>query len=90
MSEELENNYVEIIGEDGGIEKCEIYDVIDFEDKTYALLLPLAEDDDSDEKEVIVMEYVEEGDDGYFKNIDDENQFQRVCEYIESLEEEEE
>lgn len=90
MSEELENNYVEIIGEDGGIEKCEIYDVIDFEEKTYALLLPLAEDDDSDEKEVIVMEYVEEGDDGYFKNIDDENQFQRVCEYIESLEEEEE
>lgn len=90
MSEELENNYVEIIGEDGGIEKCEIYDVIDFEEKTYVLLLPLAEDDDSDEKEVIVMEYVEEGDDGYFKNIDDESQFQRVCEYIESLEEEEE
>ena len=89
MSEELENNYVEIIGDDGSIEKCEIYDVVDYEEKTYALLLPIDEDNDSDEKEVIVMEYVEEGEDGYFKNIDDENEFQRVCEYIESLDEEE-
>ena len=40
MSEELEN-YVEITDEDGVSTKCEIYDVIDFEDKTYALLLPL-------------------------------------------------
>ena len=90
MSEELEQNYVEILGEDGGILKCEIYDIIDFEEKTYALLLPIEEVEDADENEVIVMEYIEENDDGYFKNIEDEAEFQKVCEYIESLDDEEE
>lgn len=90
-NQELEQQYVEIVGEDGTTEKCEIYDVIDFEDKTYALLLPLSEDEDGEEAEVIVMEYVEESeDDGYFQNIEDEAEFQRVCAYIESLEDEEE
>ena len=90
-NQELEQQYVEIVGEDGTTEKCEIYDVIDFEDKTYALLLPLSEDEDGEEAEVIVMEYVEESEnDGYFQNIEDEAEFQRVCAYIESLEDEEE
>lgn len=90
-NQELEQQYVEIVGEDGTAEKCEIYDVIDFEDKTYALLLPLSEDENGEEAEVIVMEYIEESeDDGYFQNIEDEAEFQRVCAYIESLEDEEE
>ena len=90
-NQELEQQYVEIVGEDGTTEKCEIYDVIDFEGKTYALLLPLSEDEDGEEAEVIVMEYVEESeDDGYLQNIEDEAEFQRVCAYIESLEDEEE
>ena len=65
MSEELEN-YVEITDEDGVSTKCEIYDVIDFEDKTYALLLPIEDAENEDEDE-----------------------FNRVCNYIESLEDEE-
>ena len=90
-NQELEQQYVEIVGEDGTTEKCEIYDVIDFEDKTYALLLPISEDENGEEAEVIVMEYIEESeDDGYFQNIEDEAEFQRVCAYIESLEDEEE
>lgn len=89
MSEE-EQNYVEIIDEDGQVTKCEIYDVIDFEEKTYALLLPLSESEDDEDAEVIVMEYIEEGDDGYFQNIEDEAEFNRVCQYIESLDDEEE
>ena len=92
MSEELQNdeNIVEILSEDGQILKCQIYDVIDFEEKTYALLLPFDTDEDDEDSEVIVMEYVEENDEGYFQNIDDEKEFQRVCEYIQSLSEEEE
>ena len=41
--QETEQQYVEIFGEDGQIIKCEIYDIVDFEDKTYAMLLPLSE-----------------------------------------------
>ena len=90
MSEELEQNYVEICDEDNNITKCEVYDVVDFEEKTYALLLPIEENSDEEDGELIVMEYVEEGDDVYFQNIEDEDEFNRVCEYICSLEDEDE
>lgn len=79
-----EQNFVELCDEDGNVTKCEVYDVIDFEEKTYALLLPLEEDNEED-PELILLEYVEEGEDGYFQNIDDEEEFERVSEYIESL-----
>jgi len=92
MSEEMQQdeNLVEILSEDGQVLKCQIYDVVDFEDKTYALLLPYGEDEEDEDSEVIVMEYVEENDEGYFQNIDDEQEFQRVCEYIQSLSDEDE
>ena len=93
MSEEIENQeqqYVEVLWEDGSVIKCEIYDVVDFENKTYAILLPLEENYDDEDAEAIVMEYVEEGDEGYFQNIEDEKEFNRVCEYIQSLDDEEE
>ena len=93
MSEEIENQeqqYVEVLWEDGSVIKCEIYDVVDFENKTYAILMPLEENYDDEDAEAIVMEYVEEGDEGYFQNIEDEKEFNRVCEYIQSLDDEEE
>ncbi len=88
MSEQ-EQNYVEICDENGEVTKCEVYDVVDFEEKTYALLLPLDSEDDSEEGELIVLEYIEEGEESFFQNIDDEDEFNRVCEYIESLQDEE-
>ena len=79
-----EQNFVEICDEEGNVTKCEVYDVVDFEEKTYALLLPLDEENEED-PELIVLEYVEEGEECYFQNIDDEDEFERVCDYIESL-----
>ena len=86
---EQEQNFVEIVDEEGNVTKCEVYDVIDFEEKTYAMLLPI-EDEESEEPELIVLEYIEEGDEVYFQNIEDEDEFNRVCEYITSLEDEDE
>lgn len=86
MTEE-EQNFVEIVDEEGNVTNCEVYDVIDFEGKTYAMLLPI-EEGNEDEAELIVLEYIEEGDDVFFQNIDDEDEFERVCAYIESLEDE--
>ena len=83
MSEELEKNYVELSDEEGNLTKCEVYDIVEFEEKTYALLLPVEENDE--DPELIVLEYIEEGEDCYFQNIDDEDEFDRVCEYIQSL-----
>ena len=83
MSEELESNLVELADEDGNVTQCEIYDVVDFEGKTYVMLLP--QEEGVEDPEIIVMEYIEEGEEGFFQNIDDEEEFDRVCEYIESL-----
>ena len=79
-----EQNFVELCDEEGNITKCEVYDIVDFEGKTYAMLLPLEEENEED-PELIVLEYLEEGEECYFQNIDDEEEFERVCEYIESL-----
>ena len=90
MSEEQNEDiqYVEVLWEDGSVIKCEIYDVIDFEEKTYALLIPLGEEDE--DTEVIVMEYVEDDEDNaHFQTIEDEDEFNRVCEYVQSCEDEE-
>ena len=84
MTEEMEQNFVDIEDEDGIVTKCEIYDIVEFEDKTYALLLPCDEEDE--DPELIVLEYIEEGEEGYFQNIEDEDEFDRVCEYIQTLE----
>ena len=78
-----EQNIVEIVDEDGVATQCEVYDVIEFEEKAYALLLPL--DENEEDAELIVMEYVEEGDECYFQSIDNEDEFDRVCEYIQSI-----
>ena len=85
-----EQNYVEILDEEGNVTRCEIYDVVDMEGKTYALLLPMDEDESDEESEVIVMEYIEEGEDGYFQNIEDDEEFQKVCDYIRSLDDDDE
>ena len=75
MAEE-EQNIVEIMDEDGIATQCEVYDVVEFEDKSYALLLPL--DEDEEDPELIVLEYIEEGDECYFQSIDDEEEFDKI------------
>ena len=82
MAEEL--NLVELSDEEGNVTNCEIYDIVEFEGKTYALLLPVDTQDDED-PELIVLEYIEEDEEGTFVSIEDEDEFNRVCDYIESL-----
>ena len=43
-------------------------------------------DEDEEDAELIVLEYIEEGDECYFQNIEDEAEFDRVCEYVQTLE----
>ena len=79
-----EMNLVELSDEEGNVTSCEVYDIVEFEGKTYALLLPVSEESEED-PELIVLEYVEEGDECSFVSIEDEDEFNRVCDYIESL-----
>ena len=88
MSKEEESNIVSLTGDEGNEIKCEVFDIIEFENKTYALLIPQDENEEDDEpqEKLIVLEYVEEGDDCYFQNIEDDEEFDRVCEFVNTLE----
>ena len=79
-----EENIIEITDEDGDVIKCELYDILEFEGKQYALLIEA--DNEEDDPEVVLMRYTEEGEEVYFETIDDEDEFNRVQDYIESYE----
>ena len=87
MTEELENNFISIEDEDGNQMTCELYDIIEFEGSQYALLLEANASDD-EEAEFVLMRYSEEGEESYFESIDDDDEFNRVSDYIENLDEE--
>lgn len=82
MKEENEN-LIEITDDDGTVIKCELYDIVEFENKQYALLLEA--DSEDEEPEVVLMRYTEEGEESYFETIEDDEEFEKVSEYIESL-----
>ena len=87
MAEELDNT-IEIIDDDGTTIKCELYDIVEFDGKQYAVV---AEKDSEDEEpELVLMRYTEEGEESYFETIDDDDEFERVSEYIENLDTEDE
>lgn len=81
-----ENKIIETIDEEGNPVKFELYNIIEFEGKDYALLLPK---DEGDSQDLILMELITEGEEYSFETIEDDEEFERVSEYIESLEDEE-
>lgn len=85
MSEIEENNIIETVDENGETISFQLFDIIEFEEKDYALLLPVEEDEESDETEMVLMRLVKDSDEYSFETIDDEDEFDRVSEYIESL-----
>ena len=84
-----ENDIIEITDEDGNVIKCELYDIVEVEGKQYAVLAE--EGADEEETEFVLMRMVENGDSDevFFETIDDDDEFEKVQEYIESLAEEE-
>ena len=84
MSEE-ENNIIEITDEDGKVIQCELYDIIEFEGQQYALLV---EADAQEDAELVLMKYTEEDGESYFETIENDEEFDRVSAYIETLDDE--
>lgn len=78
-----EENIIELTDDDGTVIKCELCDVVEFEDKQYALLVEM--DTGEEEPEVVLMRYTEEGEDVFFETIDSEDEFNKVKKYIEEL-----
>lgn len=81
---EENSKIIETIDDEGNIVNFELYDIIEFEGKEYALLMPSKTEED----EIVLMQLEKDGDDFLFKAIEDDDEFEKVSEYIESLDEE--
>ena len=93
--EDFEEQIIELIDEDGETLQFELIDIIEFEGREYGLLLPIDDEDETlieneDEKEVILMRLNKIMDEYVFEAIDSDEEFQKVGEYINSFDEEEE
>lgn len=83
MSKEEEKQLIETIDEDGKVVNFELFDIIEYEGKEYALLLPADSNNDNDE--VVLMHLTKDGEDYLFEAIEDDEEFDKVSEYIEGL-----
>ncbi len=87
--ENEENHLIETIDEEGNVITFELYDIVEVDEQEYALLLPSDEDDESDEAEIVIMRLTKDGEDYIFETIDDDDEFNKVAAYVETLQDEE-
>ena len=93
--EDFEQQIIELIDEDGEPLQFELIDIIEFEGKEYGLLLPVDDEDETlidneEEKEVVLMKLNKIMNEYVFETIDSDEEFERVAEYINSFDADEE
>ena len=86
---ELEDRLIETIDENGNVITFELYDIVEVDEQEYALLLPTDDEEDSDDEdaEIVLMRLSKNGEDYLFETIEDDDEFNRVAAYVESLDE---
>ena len=70
--EEMEEQLIETIDEEGNVINFELIDIVEMEGKEYGLLLPKENDDSEEEKEVVLMRLTKEGEEYVFEMIEDD------------------
>ena len=89
--ENEEKQLIKTIDEDGNVINFELYDIVEVDGQEYALLLPTeADEDDEEDGEIVLMRLTKDGEDYLFETIEDDEEFNKVEAYIQSLEDEEE
>lgn len=84
-----ENDHIiETIDEDGNPVSFEVMDIITVDDVEYALLLPCGNDVTDEENELLIMRLKKDGEEFSFEVIEDDDEFDKVVEYIDQLEDE--
>ena len=81
-----DENIIETVDEHGQHVKFELVDIVEFEEVEYGLLYPIEGFDpknpDKQGDKVIVMRLKQDGDDFIFEKIEDDEEFDRVADYI--------
>ncbi len=82
--EEYEPLIVSVVDEDGTEHTFEELDTIELDDKEYVALLPIYDEDVTDEEgELIILQRNYDGDDIYLEPIEDEAEFMRIGQMFE-------
>lgn len=88
--ENEEKQLIETVDEDGNVITFELFDIVEVDNQEYALLLPTEQNEEGEEDELILMRLSKDGEDYLFETIDDEDEFNKVAEYVENMDEEDE
>ena len=80
-----EKRIIETVDENGNEIKFELFDIIVVDNQEYALL---TNPEEEDSENIVVMRLIQEGNGYSFETIEDDEEFEKVEEYIESLEDE--
>lgn len=83
-----EKQLIETVDEQGNVISFELYDIVEVDEQEYALLLP-TESEEGEEEELVLMRLSKDGEDYIFESIDNDEEFDKVAEYVESMDEEE-
>lgn len=87
--ENEERQLIETVDEDGNVINFELFDIVEVDNQEYALLLPADVEEDSEDSEIVLMRLTKDGEDYLFETIEDDDEFNKVEEYIKTLEDEE-
>ena len=87
--ENEEKQLIETVDEEGNVINFELFDIVEVDEQEYALLLP-TESEEGEDDEIVLMKLTKDGEDYLFETIDNDEEFEKVAKYIESLEEDEE
>lgn len=78
---------IETVDENGNVITFELFDIVEVESQEYALLLP-TDSEAGEEDEIVLMRLSKDGEDYIFETIDNDEEFDKVAAYVESLEDE--
>lgn len=75
---------IETVDENGNVITFELFDIVEVDKKEYALLLP-TDAQAGEEDELVLMRLTKDGEDYLFETIDNDEEFNKVAEYVENL-----
>ena len=84
MAEENER-IIETVDEEGNVVKFELVDIVLVDEDEYGIMLPV-DVETQDENEAVIMKLKKVDDDFIFEYIEDDDEFQKVVDAIEAME----
>ena len=81
-----EDQIIETVDENDNVVKFELFDIVEVDEKEYALLLPI---DEEENDEVVLMKITKDGEEYLFETIDNDEEFEKVATYVENMDNEE-